>query len=153
MKVSLLQRGLPLLGLLVSACSPLTAFNSVVPKDGGGRLAARGLAYGEGPRRRLDVYVPRGRAERMRPVIVFFYGGSWNSGERGGYAFVGRALAAQGFVTVVPDYRLVPEVTYPGFIEDGAAAVRWGSAPGPATPAIRLARRPDRHPTRGATRR
>jgi acetyl esterase/lipase len=58
-------------------------------------------------------------------VIVFFYGGSWNSGSRSGYAFVGRALAARGFVTVIPDYRLVPEVVYPGFVLDGASAVRW----------------------------
>lgn len=118
---------MPLLGALAAACSPLAAFNTVVPKDGGGRLIAKGVAYGEGPRRRLDVYAPRS-GEAPRPVIVFFYGGSWNSGDRRGYAFVGRALAARGFVTVIPDYRLVPEVTYPGFVEDGAAAVRWVKA-------------------------
>jgi len=120
-----MRRAAPLLGLLAAACSPLTAFNSLVPKDGGTRLVARGIAYGEGPRRRLDIYAPRKVADAPRPVIVFFYGGSWNSGERAGYAFVGRALAACGYVTVIPDYRLVPEVTYPGFVEDGAAAVRW----------------------------
>lgn len=63
-----------------------------------------------------------------RPVVIFFYGGSWNSGSRSGYTFVGRALAARGFVTVIPDYRLVPEVRYPAFVEDGAAAVRWTEA-------------------------
>lgn len=96
----------------------------MVPKDGASVRVASGIAYGEGERRRLDVYAPRlGRGPR--PVIVFFYGGSWNSGTRAGYAFVGRALAARGFVVVVPDYRLVPETRYPGFVEDGAAAVRW----------------------------
>jgi acetyl esterase/lipase len=60
-----------------------------------------------------------------RPVIVFFYGGSWNSGRRQGYAFAARALAARGFVVVVPDQRLVPEVHYPDFLRDCAAAVRW----------------------------
>jgi acetyl esterase/lipase len=59
------------------------------------------------------------------PVIVFFYGGSWSSGDKGGYGFVGRALAAQGFLVAVPDYRLVPQVRFPGFVEDGAAAVKW----------------------------
>ncbi|MBS0254266.1 MAG: alpha/beta hydrolase, partial [Proteobacteria bacterium] len=59
------------------------------------------------------------------PVIVFLYGGSWNSGMREGYGFAGRALAAQGFVVAVPDYRLVPQVRYPAFLEDGAAALRW----------------------------
>jgi acetyl esterase/lipase len=61
-------------------------------------------------------------------VILFFYGGSWSSGTRTGYSFVGRALAARGFVAIIPDYRLVPEVTYPGFVEDGATAVRWARA-------------------------
>ncbi|HEX8261430.1 MAG TPA: alpha/beta hydrolase, partial [Allosphingosinicella sp.] len=59
------------------------------------------------------------------PVIVYFYGGSWNSGRRQGYAFAGRALAARGFVVVVPDHRLVPEARYPEFLRDCAAAVRW----------------------------
>lgn len=117
-----------LLGSLATACSPLTTFDRLVPKDRGGTLIAKGLAYGSSPRQRLDVYAPRGGCGKPRPVVVFFYGGSWNSGTRGGYAFVGRALAAQGFVTVVPDYRLVPDVRYPAFVEDGAAAVRWASA-------------------------
>lgn len=122
-------RGLAaLLGSLASACSPLVTFDRIVPKDRAGTLIARGLAYGSGPRQRLDVYAPRGACGQQRPVVVFFYGGSWNSGTRAGYAFVGRALAAKGFVTFIPDYRLVPEVRYPAFVEDGAAAVRWVNA-------------------------
>lgn len=119
--------GVTLASFLASACSPLRSFNALVPKDGGGARVAHGISYGAGARRLLDVYAPRGRTAPRgpRPVIVFFYGGSWNSGTREGYDFVGRALAARGFVTIVPDYRLVPEVRYPGFIEDGAAAVRW----------------------------
>ncbi|MET0426993.1 MAG: alpha/beta hydrolase, partial [Microvirga sp.] len=74
--------------------------------------------------RRLDVYVPTVAAERA-PVLVFFYGGSWQSGAKDDYAFVGHALAAQGFVTVLPDYRLFPETAFPGFLEDGAAALAW----------------------------
>jgi acetyl esterase/lipase len=118
----------PLLALFAAACSPLTAFDTLVPKDNGGRLVASGVAYGAGPRRVLDVYAPRKGPAGAHPVVVFFYGGSWNSGDRGAYRFVGRALAARGFVTIIPDYRLVPEVTYPGFVEDGAAAVRWARA-------------------------
>jgi acetyl esterase/lipase len=127
MKTARLQRAAPLLALLSAACSPLSLFNGLVPKDGGARKVAS-AAYGDGPRRMLDVYAPTRRGTDTRPVIVFFYGGSWSSGERGGYGFVGRALAARGFVTVIPDYRLVPQVTYPGFVEDGAAAVRWARA-------------------------
>jgi acetyl esterase/lipase len=115
-----------LLPLLLAGCSPLTAFNGVVPKDAGGVLLARDQAYGAHPRQRLDIYAPRKLAAGAKvPVIVWFYGGSWNSGSRQGYAFAGRALASRGFVVAVPDYRLVPEVRYPTFLEDGAAAVKW----------------------------
>lgn len=125
MRIAPLQRAGGLLALLLGGCTPLSIFNGLVPKDGDAREVAAGLAYGEGPRQRLDVYAPASTASGPRPVIVFFYGGSWNSGSRSGYAFVGRALAARGFVTVIPDYRLVPEVVYPGFVLDGASAVRW----------------------------
>jgi acetyl esterase/lipase len=58
-------------------------------------------------------------------VIVFFYGGAWDSGDRGSYLFVAEALASRGFVVVIPDYRIYPEVHYPAFVEDAAAAVAW----------------------------
>ncbi|HEX5258950.1 MAG TPA: alpha/beta hydrolase [Sphingomicrobium sp.] len=108
-----------------AGCTPLTAFNALVPKDQGVELVARDVPYGADPRQRLDVYRPRGRGGESLPVIVFFYGGSWNSGTKSGYSFVGRALASRGFVIAIPDYRLVPKVRYPAFLEDGAAAVHW----------------------------
>jgi acetyl esterase/lipase len=58
---------------------------------------------------------------------VFFYGGNWDSGERGDYAFVGKALASRGIVAVVVDYRLYPDVAYPDFLTDSAMAVAWAA--------------------------
>src|SRR5690606_38098443 len=40
-------------------------------------------------------------------------------------AYVGRWLAEAGVTTIIPDYRLFPEVRYPVFVEDAAAAVAW----------------------------
>lgn len=107
------------------ALDPLGTFNALVPKDRASARVAEGIAFGAGPRLKLDVYAPRAAANRPRPVIVFLYGGSWNSGHRQGYAFAARALAAKGFVVLVPDHRRVPEVRYPEFLSDCAAAVRW----------------------------
>jgi acetyl esterase/lipase len=116
---------LPLFAFL-AGCSPLAGFNAVLPKDGASKLVARDLAFAGGERGKLDLYAPKGASAGAKlPVIVFFYGGSWSSGEKEGYGFVGRALAAQGFVVAIPDYRLVPQVRFPGFVEDGAAAVKW----------------------------
>ncbi len=125
-KLALAAAVIVLLGLGIAyLVSPLHTFNTLVPKDGDSREAAADIAFGSHERQRLDVYEPRNMGPGPHPVIVWFYGGSWDSGTRHGYDFVGRALAAQGFVTVIPDYRLVPEVRFPGFVEDGAEAVRW----------------------------
>lgn len=88
---------------------------------------AQDVAYGEGPRRTLDVYAPA-KVPRGAPVVVFFYGGSWDSGDKGFYRFAGSILAGQGIVAVIPDYRVHPEVNWPGFVQDGAQAVAWAKA-------------------------
>jgi acetyl esterase/lipase len=85
----------------------------------------RSRRYGQGPRRTLDIYLPRARARRPRPVIVFFHGGAWRSGSKEETAFVGLSLARMGHVVVMPNHRLVPEVRFPTFLEDAAEAVGW----------------------------
>lgn len=104
------------------ACSPLKVLNALTPD--GTFDKTEGIAYGSDPRQKLDVYVPRHPMENA-PVVVFFYGGSWNSGSRSDYRFVGEALASRGIVAVLADYRLYPQVRYPLFLEDGARAVAW----------------------------
>lgn len=117
-------------GLLISvgalvACSPITALNALAPAATHSVVAD--VAYGPGPRQMLDVYRPSSRAPAGGfPLVVFFYGGSWNSGERADYAFVGEALAARGIVTLLADYRLYPQVRYPDFLSDCAAAMAYG---------------------------
>ena len=115
------RRLLPALALTAAACSPLDLANGLTPS--GGVAYESGLPYGPGERGRYDLYTPPG-ASPATPVIVFFYGGGWRSGARGDYAFAARALASTGALVAVPDYRLFPEVRWPLFIEDGAAAVR-----------------------------
>ncbi len=84
-----------------------------------------GIAYGEGPRQKLDVYRPPAHIKQHDAVIVFLYGGSWTSGSKELYGFIGQALATRGFTTVIPDYRLFPDVKFPSFVEDVAAAYAW----------------------------
>ena len=108
--------------IALTACSPLRIVNAVVPDDGVDVIAD--LAYGAAPRQMLDLYRPKAAAQPL-PVVLFFYGGSWKRGRRADYAFVGRSLARQGFLCAVADYRVYPDVTFPGFIEDGAGAIAW----------------------------
>lgn len=89
---------------------------------------ADGLAYGRRSRQRLDVYAPRARSAAALPVVVYFYGGSWQAGQRADSRGVAQTLAQHGIVTVAPDYRVYPETIFPGFVDDAAAAVRWTRA-------------------------
>lgn len=89
-----------------------------------GYRETRDLAYGDGPRRMLDVYRPAALPVKA-PVVVFVYGGSWREGSKDDYRFVADALTARGIVVVIPDYRVYPEVSYPDFLDDTAAAVAW----------------------------
>lgn len=99
-----------------------SVFDRFIPRAGYG--IQRDLAYGEHPRHRLDLYRPHGLAAPA-PILLFFYGGSWQSGTKSIYRFLGQAFAGEGIIVAVADYRLYPEVRYPAFIEDGARAFRF----------------------------
>jgi acetyl esterase/lipase len=79
------------------------------------------LAYGDSQRQRIDIYPQQ---QGGRPILIWFYGGAWNSGSRTDYRFVARTFHDLGYMVAIPDYRLTPEVVYPDFVRDSAAAVR-----------------------------
>ena len=124
---------------LLSACSPVRLFNALIPEDG--FTAKRDIAYGTHARNRLDVFTPISPAgltpaaststtpavsnNAPKPVVVFFYGGAWESGEKFQYLFMAEALTSRGYVVVIPDYRVYPEVIFPTYMDDAARAVKW----------------------------
>ncbi len=114
----------PAMALALAACSPVDLLNATAPE--GGVETHNALSYAQAPDRRLDVYAPASACGA--PVVVFFYGGSWETGSRDMYRFVGRALARRGVMVVIPDYRRYPEVRFPAFMDDAAAAVAWSRA-------------------------
>jgi acetyl esterase/lipase len=115
-------------GVYAATTSPPLLLSQLDAAMGGGKGAAlvtQGVRFGSHGQT-LDVW----RAETTvnadrRPVLIFWHGGGWVKGARQDYAFAGRAFARQGFVVVIPDYRKVPDVRFPAFVEDGAEAVAW----------------------------
>jgi acetyl esterase/lipase len=85
------------------------------------------IVYGPDARHRLDVYLPDRPAARPAPLVLFWHGGRWSSGDKGEYRFVGAALAELGYATAMPNYRLYPRVKMPGFMEDAARAASWAA--------------------------
>lgn len=122
-KQVLLSAACTFAALFSVACSPIKTLNALIP-EGGYELRAA-VAYGDLPRQKMDIYIPKGNTQVKPKVVVFFYGGSWDSGSRVDYKFVGEALTSKGFIVVIPDYRIYPEVKFPGFMADPAKAAAW----------------------------
>jgi acetyl esterase/lipase len=111
--------------MALAACSATGALNALVRGDT--YRSTLDVAYGTLPRQKLDMYTPVTAPPAAGwPVVVFFYGGNWTEGERSQYKFMGEALASHGVLTLIADYRLYPEVTYPAFLEDCAKAMAYG---------------------------
>ncbi len=89
----------------------------------------KNIAYGSQPRQKLDVYQPdpasSNRTDLGYPVLVYVYGGSWNSGDKELYAPVAQRLLPGGMIVVVPDYRIYPKGKYREQTDDVAAALAW----------------------------
>ncbi len=67
--------------------------------------AATGVPFGSHGQA-LDIWAPNDQSAAPLPVVIFWYGGGWAKGDRASYAFAGRALAREGFLVVIPDYRV-----------------------------------------------
>ena len=113
------------LAAFLAGCAPVRMFNLLIPESGFD--TTRDIAFGANARNKLDVYRPINSVANNapRPVVVFFYGGAWDSGNKGSYLFLAEALTSRGYVVVIPDYRLYPEVIFPAYMDDAALAVKW----------------------------
>ena len=115
------------IAVILAGCAPISLFNIFIP--GSGFTATHDIAFTPHPRNKLDVYSPKSASNSsnvgQKPVVVFFYGGAWESGDKSSYLFVAEALTSRGYVVVIPNYRVYPEVIFPTYMEDAALAVRW----------------------------
>lgn len=114
--------------LATVACTRVEFLAANVPAAFGAYQRQTDIPYGSDPQQRLDVYVPDKPPTVPRPLIVFWYGGRWTSGDKSDYRFVGAALAELGYVAVLPNYRHYPQVKMPGFMDDAAHAALWAAA-------------------------
>ena len=110
--------------LLLASCSSVgvQVLNTITPS--GSYTLAKNISYMEGARQALDIYTPD-TPKTDAPVVMFIHGGSWDTGSKNMYKFIGEAFASEGYTTVIPNYRLYPEAVYPAFINDTAAAIAF----------------------------
>jgi acetyl esterase/lipase len=109
-----------LLLVLLAGCSPLAYVNFQVSRT---LQTAKDIAYGKEEGQLLDVYTRPDISSKG--IIIFVHGGYWDTGTKNDYPFVADSFTERGYTTVVAGYRLVPTVTFPGYVEDIALAVKW----------------------------
>lgn len=114
------------------ALSALAVVNGITTNGGVG--VSKNILYGDQPSQDLDIYYPKPLAQAMKnesaitkdyPMVVFVHGGSWETGSKEEYAFVGQSLAQAGYVTAVINYRKAPSHVYPDYVKDAAQAIAW----------------------------
>ena len=77
---------------------------------------------------KLNVFTPRKKIKENLPVLIFMYGGNWNSGSKDTYGFFGRNFAKKDVITVIPDYTLSPNANYDDMAQQTAQAIKWTKA-------------------------
>lgn len=110
--------------VMVSACGSLITAAANFPSRFSDQIATTDIDFGSDYGSKLDVYTPKDDTP-THPVIVFFYGGAWETGSKEGYLFAADAFTQKGYVVVIPDYVKYPKVKYPVWQEEAAKAVAW----------------------------
>src|ERR1700750_1200589 len=90
--------------LLLAGCQAAFFGTVNLRQPAGDVVGHRDITYNTTYALALDVYAPP--HTEHAPVVVYFYGGSWMSGKRQWFRWMGEALAAQGVVAIVIDVRL-----------------------------------------------
>lgn len=111
-----------LLSMVNAVYSPLNILNALIPSHQ--YQLFKDMTYGDLTRQTLDIYVPK----KMTPntsVIIFYYGGGWDSGSKKDYKFAAEAFTSNGYIVVIPDYRVYPDVIFPAFMQDPVSAAKW----------------------------
>lgn len=75
------------------------------------------------PAKTLNVFAPK--KAKNAPVLIFIHGGSWHSGRKEIYDFMGNRFAAKGVISVIIDYPLAPAYQLPAMEKASALAIQW----------------------------
>ncbi|KAL8266256.1 hypothetical protein R6Q59_003600 [Mikania micrantha] len=84
----------------------------------------RSIVYGDQPRNRLDLYLPK-NIESPKPVIVFVTGGAWIIGYKGWGSLLGFQLAERDIIVTCIDYRNFPQGTISDMVEDVSQGISY----------------------------
>ena len=107
-----------------AAAQPPSGAN--IPKPPADVIFETDIAYRGGHERWvLNVIRPRNESAEPRAAIVVVHGGGWTGGTHYGFSRKGFTLAQQGYVVILPTYRMIKDGPFPACLHDVKNSVRW----------------------------
>jgi len=102
------------LALIVTSCKSTTAYKDIVyTKNQAGEAV------------KMDIFTPKKTSDQKNPVLIFVYGGNWNSGNKNNYRLLAKNFARQNITVVVPDYTVSPKADVDEMTKEIAAAIQF----------------------------
>ncbi|WJX87626.1 putative isoprenylcysteine alpha-carbonyl methylesterase icmel1 [Trifolium repens] len=84
----------------------------------------RSVVYGDKPRNRLDLFLPR-NSDGPKPVVAFITGGAWIIGYKAWGSLLGQQLSERDIIVACIDYRNFPQATISDMIEDASQGISF----------------------------
>jgi acetyl esterase/lipase len=84
----------------------LWASKAAAFREANANQAELDLAYGPGPRQKLDLFLPD---TRPRGVVIFVHGGYWHLFSKSHWSHLAAGPLGLGFAVAIPGYTLAPE--------------------------------------------
>jgi len=76
-------------------------------------------------KRSLDVYYKKSEVDTLKPVVIFYHGGTWYQGDRIKFTRFGSLLDANDYIGVIPNYVLFPFGSMEDMVTDIYTSIQW----------------------------
>ncbi|KAL5725939.1 putative isoprenylcysteine alpha-carbonyl methylesterase icmel1 [Ranunculus cassubicifolius] len=84
----------------------------------------RSIVYGDQPRNRLDLYLPKD-SNGQKAVVAFVTGGAWIIGYKAWGTVLGLQLAEKDIIVACIDYRNFPQATISDMVKDASQGIAY----------------------------
>jgi arylformamidase len=101
---------------------PAQAFRNALSAEGRARLD---IAYGDGPRNRFDLFLPKAAAKGL---VVFIHGGYWLESDKSTWSHLANGAVGSGFAVAMPSYTLCPDIRIAGIVSEIGTAIGKAAA-------------------------
>jgi arylformamidase len=101
---------------------PAQAFREALVAQGRARLD---IAYGDGPRNRFDLFLPK---STPRGLVVFIHGGYWLESDKSTWSHLANGAVGYGFAVATPSYTQCPDIRIGGIVSEIGVAIGKAAA-------------------------